>query len=90
LAYTLLLFKHPKNNECEKEMVQSDVTQKQSFFGEIIEIVDKGGQQFAKVQLKPSYIQVVIEDFKEAHLGDHIKIDAELVVEGIKLDLNNK
>ena len=48
------------------------------FNGEIVEIFEKEGEQFAVVKFNSGFMKISIRDAEETHLGDKVVIDADL------------
>ena len=56
-----------------------------SFRGEVVEIFERQGQRYAKITIESrTILDVPAGSIEEAHLGDHLVIDANLTIESVK------
>jgi hypothetical protein len=56
-----------------------------SFRGEVVEIFERRGVRFAKLTIGTrDMLDVRAENLREAHLGDHVVIEANIIVEDIQ------
>ncbi len=56
-----------------------------SFRGEVVEIFEKQGQRYAKITIEShDILDVPAGSIQEAHLGDHVIIDANVTIERVK------
>ncbi len=56
-----------------------------SLRGEVVEIFEKQGQRYAKITINSrNILDVPAGSIEEAHLGDHVIIDASVTIERVK------
>jgi len=51
--------------------------------GEIVEIIEEGGNQKAKILTNPQYIEVILETHNDIHLGEKVTIESEVTIKKI-------
>ena len=56
---------------------------KQILTGRIIEVLEEGDENLAKIHLETSVIQISVNDLTEIYLGDEINIDCNISVNRI-------
>jgi hypothetical protein len=56
-----------------------------SIVGEVVETYQKDGEQFAKIVLRNCHIELPLTMLDDAHLGDKISLQADVVVSGARI-----
>jgi len=51
--------------------------------GEVVEIIDEAGNQKAKILTSPQYLEVVLEENNDIHLGEKVIIETEITIRRI-------
>lgn len=51
--------------------------------GEVVEIIDEAGNQKAKILTAPQYLEVVLEENSDIHLGEKVIVDSEIRIKRI-------
>jgi len=51
--------------------------------GEVVEIIVEAGNQKAKILTSPQYLEVVLEENNEIHLGEKVILDSEITIKRI-------
>ena len=53
------------------------------FNGEVVEIIDEAGNQKAKILTAPQYLEVVLEENNDIHLGEKVSVDSKITINKI-------
>jgi len=51
--------------------------------GKVVEIIDEAGNQKAKILTSPQYLEVVLEENNDIHLGEKVIIETEITIRRI-------
>lgn len=52
--------------------------------GNVIEIYQRDGKNFAKVYYRTGYVEIDVTRSEEIHLGDEVKIECDIQVQSIE------
>lgn len=58
--------------------------------GEVIEIYEKEGKSFAKIQCCPGFIEICIDKLNELHLSDKVLLELKLSIGKIETHFDKK
>jgi hypothetical protein len=69
----------------------SSMNQKEnlSLSGEVVEIYEKDGFKLAKIRYNPGFLEIPINDLRDAHLNDKIIINSSIKIESITHNLED-
>lgn len=51
--------------------------------GEVVEIIDEAGNRKAKILTAPQYLEVLLEENNDVHLGEKVSIESEIKIKKI-------
>ena len=60
-----------------------------SLSGEVVEIYEKDGFKLAKIRYNPGFVEIPINDLRDAHLNDKIIINSSIKIESITHNLED-
>ena len=60
-----------------------------SLSGEVVEIYEKDGFKLAKIRFLPGFVEIPIDDLRDAHLNDKIIINSSIKIVSITHSLED-
>lgn len=55
-----------------------------SFQGEVIAVFERNARRVAKILIHPTALEVDVEKIPDAHLGDQVTLETQLILENIR------